>query len=118
MFSLLIAMLMYVLYSVFVCFLMLRRPPRSTLTDTLFPYTTLFRSADRSDRAGRPLPGAGAREGRVDRRIDRLGAGRDRGGARRGRHLRKPYRGHDGRGRGVEPARDGRIRGRERPARD
>src|SRR3546814_7209247 len=24
---------------------MLRRPPRSTLTDTLFPYTTLFRSA-------------------------------------------------------------------------
>src|SRR3546814_1500231 len=27
-----------------VCFLMLRRPPISTLTDTLFPYTTLFRS--------------------------------------------------------------------------
>src|SRR3546814_11572963 len=26
--------------------LMLRRPPRSTRTDTLFPYTTLFRSAD------------------------------------------------------------------------
>src|SRR3546814_16340535 len=26
-------------------FLMLRRPPRSTRTDTLFPYTTLFRSA-------------------------------------------------------------------------
>src|SRR3546814_11189127 len=25
-------------------FLMSRRPPRSTLTDTLFPYTTLFRS--------------------------------------------------------------------------
>src|SRR3546814_9536704 len=25
-------------------FLMMRRPPRSTLTDTLFPYTTLFRS--------------------------------------------------------------------------
>src|SRR3546814_19468262 len=25
-------------------FLMLRRPPRSTRTDTLFPYTTLFRS--------------------------------------------------------------------------
>src|SRR3546814_7844527 len=34
----------------FVCvillfFLMIRRPPRSTRTDTLFPYTTLFRSA-------------------------------------------------------------------------
>src|SRR3546814_2189169 len=28
-------------------FLMIRRPPRSTRTDTLFPYTTLFRSADR-----------------------------------------------------------------------
>src|SRR3546814_12116330 len=32
----------------FVChffFLMIRRPPISTRTDTLFPYTTLFRSA-------------------------------------------------------------------------
>src|SRR3546814_8058180 len=28
-------------------FLMRRRPPRSTRTDTLFPYTTLFRSVDR-----------------------------------------------------------------------
>src|SRR3546814_4794041 len=28
---------------------MIRRPPRSTRTDTLFPYTTLFRSNDRSD---------------------------------------------------------------------
>src|SRR3546814_4015062 len=28
----------------FFFFLMLRRPPRSTRTDTLFPYTTLFRS--------------------------------------------------------------------------
>src|SRR3546814_18582240 len=27
-------------------FLMIRRPPRSTRTDTLFPYTTLFRSFD------------------------------------------------------------------------
>src|SRR3546814_11377945 len=30
--------------SVFFLFLMIRRPPRSTRTDTLFPYTTLFRS--------------------------------------------------------------------------
>src|SRR3546814_8411954 len=30
------------IYSFF--FLMIRRPPRSTRTDTLFPYTTLFRS--------------------------------------------------------------------------
>src|SRR3546814_7573547 len=28
---------------------MIRRPPRSTRTDTLFPYTTLFRSVDRGD---------------------------------------------------------------------
>src|SRR3546814_14032732 len=27
-----------------VCFLMIRLPPRSTRTDTLFPYTTRFRS--------------------------------------------------------------------------
>src|SRR3546814_6511591 len=38
----------------FVFFLMIRRPPRSTRTDTLFPYTTLFRSIDtmRSGGAG------------------------------------------------------------------
>src|SRR3546814_3025038 len=29
---------------------MIRRPPRSTRTDTLFPYTTLFRSARSPDR--------------------------------------------------------------------
>src|SRR3546814_7401903 len=33
-------MLLYFLFF----FLMIRRPPRSTRTDTLFPYTTLFRS--------------------------------------------------------------------------
>src|SRR3546814_11971816 len=31
----------------FILFLMIRRPPRSTRTDTLFPYTTLFRSPER-----------------------------------------------------------------------
>src|SRR3546814_11073550 len=31
----------------FFFFLMIRRPPRSTRTDTLFPYTTLFRSQRR-----------------------------------------------------------------------
>src|SRR3546814_4165693 len=41
-------------------FLMIRRPPRSTRTDTLFPYTTLFRSPA-------PSPGAHHR-GRIDRR--------------------------------------------------
>src|SRR3546814_20043014 len=40
-------------------FLMIRRPPRSTRTDTLFPYTTLFRSLLRLsvlDGEGRPQP--------------------------------------------------------------
>src|SRR3546814_12114611 len=35
----------YICFSyAFFFFLMIRRPPRSTRTDTLFPYTTLFRS--------------------------------------------------------------------------
>src|SRR3546814_10823767 len=38
----------------FFFFLMIRRPPRSTRTDTLFPYTTLFRS-NRDRPAGESL---------------------------------------------------------------
>src|SRR3546814_4476371 len=34
---------------------MIRRPPRSTRTDTLFPYTTLFRSHHRHPRHGRTV---------------------------------------------------------------
>src|SRR3546814_13011558 len=34
---------------------MIRRPPRSTRTDTLFPYTTLFRSEDQLVARGREL---------------------------------------------------------------
>src|SRR3546814_16410258 len=47
-------------------FLMIRRPPRSTRTDTLFPYTTLFRSRGAVRRA--------LHAGRADQA--RLGAGR------------------------------------------
>src|SRR3546814_13647697 len=36
--------LLFVFNSFFVFFLIIRRPPRSTRTDTLFPYTTLVRS--------------------------------------------------------------------------
>src|SRR3546814_5976085 len=43
-------------------FLMIRRPPRSTRTDTLFPYTTLFRSRRRVSR------GRGRRRGRGGQR--------------------------------------------------
>src|SRR3546814_20555545 len=61
---------------------MIRRPPRSTRTDTLFPYTTLFRSARHRRRAAdvghtariaaikasrqRPEPFVGARESQLD----------------------------------------------------
>src|SRR3546814_11267036 len=38
-FNILLSLLRFFLF-----FLMIRRPPRSTRTDTLFPYTTLFRS--------------------------------------------------------------------------
>src|SRR3546814_11024381 len=43
-------------------FLMRRRPPRSTRTDTLFPYTTLFRSST-------------SRRSRLKRRSERKGGG-------------------------------------------
>src|SRR3546814_19675223 len=48
-------LLMYSAFFFF--FLMIRRPPRSTRTDTLFPYTTLFRSArlDLRDRQHRGI---------------------------------------------------------------
>src|SRR3546814_6873809 len=72
-----------ILYAFF--FLMIRRPPRSTRTDTLLPYTTLFRSRYRSWRSdpgrtwGRPRPGrpgtartASYRTDRPDRKSTRL----------------------------------------------
>src|SRR3546814_16911783 len=37
-------------------FLMIRQPPRSTRTDTLFPYTTLFRSKGAGYNVNLPLP--------------------------------------------------------------
>src|SRR3546814_12652463 len=39
-------------YLLYFFFLMIRRPPRSTRTDTLFPYTTLFRSGLRQRAPG------------------------------------------------------------------
>src|SRR3546814_6004847 len=54
------------IYSLFIVFfLMIRRPPRSTRTDTLFPYTTLFRS-------------------RASAAVQRAEAGGTRGGSARG----------------------------------
>src|SRR3546814_996383 len=51
------------------CFLMIRRPPRSTRTDTLFPYTTLFRS----DRVVAPEAAANGRRRRGGRMRAALG---------------------------------------------
>src|SRR3546814_8066640 len=69
---------------------MLRRPPRSTRTDTLFPYTTLFRSIRRHRASGRRAYLAAGQE--------ELGlSGRDR---RAG--LSRPLPPQDGRGRSEE----------------
>src|SRR3546814_18990988 len=78
-------------------FLMIRRPPRSTRTDTLFPYTTLFRSDPDAgrwpDRDPQPGPWRGAGN-RTRRRGDRPrygggdGAGDGRDQDLRGRDLR------------------------------
>src|SRR3546814_14245485 len=74
-------------------FLMIRRPPRSTRTDTLFPYTTLFRSVEAEVLGGdlrplqplhhiarqielpMPVAAAGGEEGGI------AGIGREEGGA-------------------------------------
>src|SRR3546814_7190431 len=67
---------------------MIRRPPRSTRTDTLFPYTTLFRSLvplalvqlrQLGDRERQQVSGAGDRDDAV---------GVDRGNLRRLQHAR------------------------------
>src|SRR3546814_4562104 len=65
----------------FFFFLMIRRPPRSTRTDTRFPYTTLFRSASGTESRRRC---AGLSHGRRRRR--RRGS-RHRNAA--GRHHRR-----------------------------
>src|SRR3546814_15694593 len=44
-----ILLIIMILYNiVYIFFLIIRRPPRSTRTDTLFPYPTLFRSSETS----------------------------------------------------------------------
>src|SRR5437763_3605776 len=68
---------MFLFFSVFVFFLMLRRPPRSTL----FPYTTLFRSRPQE---GRRTRSDEAPRGLVRRALRSVPA-RRAGAARRGR---------------------------------
>src|SRR3546814_8632015 len=79
---------------------MIRRPPRSKLTDTLFPYTTLFRSSPtrvcacpswRLSRQGRPRIPVASRERTArppeggERNDDPLGDRRDTGSDQRQR---------------------------------
>src|SRR3546814_1537070 len=52
---------------------MIRRPPRSTRTDTLFPYTTLFRSLVAADRL--PIPLAVQRDGVLAREAGHVDVG-------------------------------------------
>src|SRR3546814_14869073 len=64
---------------------MIRRPPRSTRTDTLFPYTTLFRSDEAADgardRAQKFQPrDARVASGRRDEDARRAAAAAQRGG--------------------------------------
>src|SRR3546814_1838291 len=61
---------------------MIRRPPRSTRTDTLFPYTTLFRSAARPSRSYPDQSRDFAHTGK-SRRAFRDGGREYRGGDRR-----------------------------------
>src|SRR3546814_13889527 len=75
-------------YSISFFFLMIRRPPRSTRTDTLFPYTTLFRSpGDRPDAvvsfqpegsAGRSAQGSADQAGAGGHPVEGLGGRGDR----------------------------------------
>src|SRR3546814_17171271 len=68
---------------------MIRRPPRSTRTDTLFPYTTLFRST--GDRVP-PVPGQLYRRARRGAAGGRAPARRPAGGGGRLRAADQPRR--------------------------
>src|SRR3546814_16855504 len=54
-------------YAFLLFFLRIRRPPRSTRTDTLFPYTTLFRSVRRNPASADARFNLGAAEARMGR---------------------------------------------------
>src|SRR3546814_18873904 len=58
---------------------MIRRPPRSTRTDTLFPYTTLFRSFANVEAVTRPSRVAAAQCIALWRREENVACGRNPG---------------------------------------
>src|SRR3546814_4392415 len=77
-------LLLHVISTLIIFFLMIRRPPRSTRTDTLFPYTTLFRSQRRI--CGRRHPRRRPPEKRAARRARHGAAGTSGEGRYVGRH--------------------------------
>src|SRR3546814_6897927 len=66
---------------------MIRRPPRSTRTDTLCPYTTLFRSANGIQRHGPTLPAEATKKGGTRPPFFVDDDGRSARSCRAGRHL-------------------------------
>src|SRR3546814_3798630 len=78
---------------------MIRRPPRSTRTDTLFPYTTLFRSpeTDRQERRdvneqeeiGEPAIAIGDQGNQPEAASDEYGTGQQDGGRQKARRAAK-----------------------------
>src|SRR3546814_12514946 len=75
----------HLLILVLIFFVMIRRPPRSTRTDTLFPDTTFFRSVHRDDgAASRAIDGISDEDGR-HHRLGRNVGGRVGGDAGMGR---------------------------------
>src|SRR3546814_11930870 len=72
-------------------FLMIRRPPRSTRTDTLFPYTTLFRSDRRFVQDLRPQPAPAPRRHPRRRLPGAAGARAVARGRHSDRHARTPH---------------------------
>src|SRR3546814_15254278 len=100
---------------------MIRRPPRSTRTDTLFPYTTLFRSDARVHRSGGD---GGAHVASADRggiqgdrrRSGQGGAGLGRGAGSGSRRVarRRRLEGGDRSGQPADPGRGAAGRSRLR----
>src|SRR3546814_919575 len=101
---------------------MIRRPPRSTRTDTLFPYTTLFRSPEgpaARDACGRSVGGTDTRHGaafpfrrrRDDPRSGAGGTSEEMAGGKRSDHGGTSHAarsGHSSSRRGrVQPPRNG-----------
>src|SRR3546814_575595 len=88
---------------------MRRQPPRSTRTDTLFPYTTLFRSAGDKEETNKILASLGLpvpRQVLVTSQTDALKAARKLGGS----VVLKPYNGNHGRGITIDINGDDEIR--------